>query len=138
MSRSTCTNNVVLGGTVPLRICAQCVCYRAFASTVPYIHFSASQRISFFRATVSSPRPGAPQILVAAVLLESAHGWCHAIQEFACFPLLVSGGLTEQRTKRFHTFQGWHSAEEFSCRGTPDFFMTLLISRTTKRYPVSL
>ena len=121
MSRSTCTNNVVLGGTVPLRICAQCVCYRAFASTVPYIHFSASQRISLFRATVSSPRPGAPQILVAAVLLESARGWCRTMQEFACFPLLDCGRVTEKRKKRFHTFQRWHSAEEFSCRGNIRF-----------------
>ena len=72
-----------------------------------------------------SPHLGVPQTLVAPVLHGSASGSVVHRKGSQGFRIFLTV-RDEQREECFHTFQRWHSAEEFSCTGKIEFLYDLL------------
>ena len=94
------------------RICAKCACQRPLASTVPYMHF-LSKRASLSPYTSIPRKCELLMSYIARVRLP-----------FSLF--LVVGDEQREREECFHTFQRWHPAEEFRCRGNIGFLHGLL------------
>ena len=114
-----------------LKICARCACQTALASTVPYMHLprkpTNSRSSPFSRASLSFSRP------LEVFTKHSSHEYSTEVR--TAHVVHCKGSLTfrffmtvrdEQREESRHTFQRWHSAEAFSCRGNIGFRHALL------------